>query len=116
MQRRQDRNRVYHLWEAAREAVGYAKGRKPEDLETDRPLMHSLVRCFEIIGEAANKVSPEFRQAHPQIAWDDMIGMRNRLIHAYFEVNLNIVWRTVNEELPPLIVALEPILAAEGMT
>jgi len=103
------------MWEAAQEAVGYARGRTREDLETDRPLTHSLVRCLEIIGEASNRVSPECRKANPRIQWDDMVGMRNRLIHAYFDVDLNIVWRTVNEELPQLIAELEPILAGEGM-
>ena len=112
---KEDLNRLYHMWEAGREAVGYARGRTRQDLETDRPLTHSLVRCMEIIGEAASKISPEFRNAHPEIEWADMIGMRNRLIHAYFNINLNIVWRTVNEELPRLIAEIEPILKAEGM-
>jgi len=111
-----DLNRLFHMLEAAREAAGYVKGRCRDDLDIDRPLAHSLVRCLEIIGEAASKVSPEYRAMAPQIAWADMIGMRNRLIHAYFDINLNIVWRTVTEELPALIAELEPILAAEGMT
>jgi uncharacterized protein with HEPN domain len=94
------------MLQSAREAVGYAKGRTREDLENDRPLVHSLVRCLEIVGEAANYVSREFREMNPQIAWFDMIGMRNRLIHAYFDVDLDIVWKTVKEELPPLIAEL----------
>lgn len=100
---------------AAREAVGYTRGRKREDLETDRPLTHSLVRCVEIIGEAAANVSAECRGSYLDMRWADMAGMRNRLIHAYFDVNLDIVWRTVTEELPALIAELEPILASEGM-
>ena len=115
MPHRDDLNRLYHMLEAAREAVGYAQGRRREDLDTDRPLTHSLVRCLEIIGEAAARISQEFRQAHPAFEWADMIGMRNRLIHVYFNINLNIVWRTVTEELPRLITEIEPILEAEGM-
>jgi len=114
MPRKDDAVRLYHMFESAREAVGYARGRSREDLEKDRPLVHSLVRCLEIVGEAANNVSQEFRNSNPQIAWMDMIGMRNRLIHAYFDVDLDIVWKTVNEELPPLIAAIDPILSAEG--
>jgi uncharacterized protein with HEPN domain len=74
-----------------------------------------LVHCLEIIGEAANKVSSEFQKKNPQIPWLDMIGMRNRLIHVYFDVDLDIVWKTTKEELPALIATLEPILAKEGM-
>jgi uncharacterized protein with HEPN domain len=103
------------MLQSAREAIGYAQGRTREDLEKDRPFTHSLVRCLEIIGEAANNVSREYREANPEMAWIDMIGMRNRLIHAYFDVDLDIVWKTVNEELPPLIAELEPVLKAEGM-
>jgi uncharacterized protein with HEPN domain len=110
MPRLEDEDRLYHMLEAGREAVGYARGRKREDLETDRPLTHSLVRCLEVVGEAASKISQEFRLAHPRIAWDDIIGMRHKLIHGYFQINLNIVWRTVQEELPALIAEPEQIL------
>jgi len=113
MPSKEDLNRLYHMLEAAREAVGYAKGRTREDLKSDRQLTHSLIRCIEIIGEAANKVSAEYRRTNPRIHWDDMVGMRNRLIHAYFDVNLNIVWRTVKDELPQLITELANILEAE---
>ncbi|MBN2377161.1 MAG: DUF86 domain-containing protein [Sedimentisphaerales bacterium] len=107
---KEDGNRLYHMLEAAREAAGYAEGRKRGDLQTDRPLTHSLVRCLEIVGEAASKVTTECRKSLPQIQWEDMIGMRNRLIHAYFDVNLDIVWKTVKDELPPLIAELETII------
>ncbi len=109
---KEDKIRLQHMLEAAQEAVGYARNRTRKDLETDRPLTHSLVRCIEIIGEAANKISSEYREGHSEIQWDDMAGMRNRLIHAYFDINLNIVWKTVNEELPALIVELERLLAS----
>jgi uncharacterized protein with HEPN domain len=115
MPRKDDVVRLYHMYQAACEALGYVNGRERQDLEKNRPLTHSLVRCLEIIGEAANNITPEFRNANPQIAWIDMIGMRNRLIHAYFDVDLNIVWKTVNEELSPLIAALKPILSQEGL-
>jgi uncharacterized protein with HEPN domain len=112
--RLEDEDRLYHILESSREAVGYAQGRTRKDLETDRPFTHSLVRCLEVVGEAASKISKEFRQAHPQIAWDDMISMRHKLIHAYFKINLNIVWRTVQEELPTLIAELEKILEKDS--
>ena len=107
--------RVYHMWEAAREAIGYAQGRRREDLEADRPLQHSLVRMLEVIGEAATSTTPQFREAHPGIPWRQMTGMRNRLVHAYFDINLDVVWQTVNQDLPPLVSAVGSILADAGM-
>ena len=104
---KQDLNRLVHMLEAAKEAVGYTIGRVREDLNSDRQLVHSLVRCLEIIGEAATRVSTQCKSDIANIQWEDMMGMRNRLIHAYFDINLNIVWRTVKEELPTLIEELE---------
>jgi uncharacterized protein with HEPN domain len=73
----------------------------------------SLVKCVEIIGEAAGRISDEVRAGHPQIPWRDIVGMRHHLIHAYYDVNLDIVWQTVTEDLPPLIPSLESILAED---
>jgi uncharacterized protein with HEPN domain len=116
MLRKEDADRLYHMVEAAREALDYAQGHVRQDLETDRPLMHSLVRCLEIIGEAANKITPELREARPEIPWGNMIATRNRVVHAYFAVNLSIIWRTVTEELPLLIAQIEPLLSDKDST
>ena len=76
----------------------------------DRMLVLSLVKEIEIIGEAANQVSETTRELTPTIPWVDIISMRNRLVHAYFDINLEILWNTVQDDLPPLIVALEDVL------
>ena len=99
------------MLDSAREAVGFADGRSRADLDTDRMLQHALVRCVEIAGEAASQVSSEFREQHPEVAWREAASMRNRLIHAYFDVNLDILWSTVTQDLPALIAHLEQILA-----
>ena len=99
-----------HILDAAREAVGFAEGRSRTDLDTDRQLNLSLVRLLEVIGEAARGISQEFREAHPEVAWKKMIGMRDHLIHGYFDINLDVVWQTVTEDLPPLIAQMEKIL------
>jgi len=106
-----DSVRIRHILDAAREAVAFAKGRSRVDLNTDRKLNLSLVRLFEIIGEAARGISQESRQAHPDLPWKSMIGIRDRLIHGYFDVNLDVVWETVTEDLPGLIAKLENIIA-----
>lgn len=101
---------IRHILDAAREAVAFTQGRCRADLDTDRKLNLSLVRLLEIIGEAAKGISPEFRKAHPDVAWKKMAGMRDRLVHGYFDVNLDVVWETVRDDLPALIEQLEKIV------
>ena len=105
-----DNVRVRHILDAAREAVSFSKGRSRADLDTDRKLNLSLVRLLEIIGEAARSLSQEFRQEHPDLPWKSMVGIRDRLIHGYFDINLDVVWETVTEDLPPLIAQLKKIV------
>ncbi len=105
-----DNVRVRHILDAAREAVSFSEGRCRADLDTDRKLNLSLVRLLEIIGEAARSLSQEFRQEHPDLPWKSMVGIRDRLIHGYFDINLDVVWETVTEDLPPLIAQLEKIV------
>ena len=69
---------------------------------------------MEIIGEAASRLSAETRAAHPPIPWREIVGMRNRLVHAYFEIDLRLVWDTVRNDLPPLIARLEPLVPPES--
>lgn len=102
--------RIRHMLDAAREAVSYLAGRKRAGLDEDRMLAHSLIRCITIIGEAAATVSPECRSQIPTIPWTDIVGMRNRLVHAYFDINLDLVWDTVVDDLPPLIAELEKVI------
>ena len=108
--RKEDEIRLRHMLEAAQEAVSFARGRTREDLGTDRQLVLSLVKDIEILGEAASRVSEAAREQSPAIPWDEIIGMRNRLIHAYFDINLDIVWETVQEDLPGLISLIQPLV------
>ena len=105
--------RLRHMLDASREAVSFFTGKSRSYLETNRMLVLSLVKDIEIIGEAAGKVSLETRKQCGEIPWLDIIDMRNHLIHAYFDVDLNIVWDTVTKDLPPLIKELEKIIADE---
>ena len=101
--------RLRHMLDAAREAMDMAVGQQRADLDTDRKLCLSLLHLLEIIGEAATGVSPDFRLKHPDLPWKKIMGMRNRLIHGYFDVNLDVVWQTVTEDLPGLVTQLEKI-------
>lgn len=106
----EDNVRLRHMLDAAIEIQQYVQSSTREDLNHDRKLVHSLVRLFEIIGEAATQVSEELRDNIPDIPWHVLIGMRNRLIHAYFSINLDIVWSTSTEDIPSLITELKKIL------
>jgi len=101
------------MLDAAQEALSFAEGTSSDDLYKDRMLALSLVKSIEIIGEAASQVSPVTKDRTSSIPWADIVGMRNRLIHAYFDIDLDIVWRTVVDELPPLVTELERILGRE---
>ena len=98
---------------AARRAVRFLGGMTWEAFEQSELHQNAVMRPLEIIGEAARRVSQDTREAHPDIPWDQMVGMRNRLIHEYFRVNLTTVWETVQDDLPPLIAQLEPLVPQE---
>jgi len=92
--------------DAADTIAAFVTGRARPDLDTDRMFLFALIRAIEIMGEAAARLSPETRAAEPTVPWALMIGMRNRVIHAYFDIDADILWRTVTEEIPKL----KPIL------
>jgi uncharacterized protein with HEPN domain len=114
--RSNDLIRVRHMVEASREALSFVENKSRADLEENRLLAFALMRCIEIVGEAASKVSRESREAFPEIPWVDIVGMRNQLIHVYAEVDLSVLWKTVADDLPSLIPMLEAILAAESQS
>ena len=89
MPQREDAVRLHHMLDAAKEAFSFVQGKERGDLDKDRKLVLSLVRLVEVIGEAAGQVSKELQTAHPEIPWPAIVGMRNRLIHAYFDIDLD---------------------------
>lgn len=105
-----DNVRLRHMRDAARQAIGFAANRKRTDLDSDMMLVFALVKAIEIVGEAANQITNPTRERYSGIAWADIIGMRHRLIHAYFDINLDILWQTVQQDLPPLIAELDSVL------
>ena len=105
-----DSTRVKHTLDASRQALKFISERNRPDLDSDQMLTFALVRAIEITGEAARLVSDEFKSNHPEISWIDIIGMRNRVIHEYFDIDLNVVWDTVISDIPSLIEQLEAII------
>lgn len=104
-----NRVRIRHMLDSAREAVDLIQGKFRPDLDTNRILSLALVRLLEVLGEAANRVSPKTRQQNPQIPWSQIVGLRHRLIHGYDTINLDILWKILADDLPPLIAQLERI-------
>jgi len=102
-----DRIRFLHMIEAAEDVCRFVDGRQRSELDSDRMLLFALVRAIEIIGEAASKVSEYTRQTCSDIPWKAMVGMRNRLIHAYFDIDADILWVAATQEVPALLVTLK---------
>ena len=91
------------------DAMAMVQGKKRSDLNNDRMMELSLVRLVEIIGEAAARVGTNSREKYPSIPWLQIVGMRNRLIHGYDAVDLDVLWDTITDDLPPLIDELKKI-------
>jgi uncharacterized protein with HEPN domain len=100
------------MLEHAREAVLMIEGKERSDLRSERMLELSLIRLIEVVGEAAARVSPNSQTTYSYIPWPQVIGMRNRLIHGYDQVDLDVLWDTIEDDFPPLIAELEKILEA----
>jgi uncharacterized protein with HEPN domain len=106
----EDRIRLLHMVEASQAAIRFAAGRQRNDLQTDQMLLFAVLRAIEVIGEAANKVSEDVRAANNNIPWKAIVGMRNRLIHAYFDVDTDMVWETLQMEIPAVLTHLKALL------
>lgn len=102
--------RLKHMLDAANEIVEFTKDKKQDDFEEDRKLHLSVVHLLEIIGEAGSGVSDDVQNNYPQIPWKLIVGMRNRLIHGYFDIDLAIVYKTATQDIPPLIQKLKQII------
>lgn len=109
--RQPDNNvRLHHILDAAEKAVSITQNCKREDLEHNETVALALVRLVEIIGEAANGISLDFKESYPEIPWKQMIGARNHLIHGYFDVDYDVVWQIVQVDLPALIKNLRQLI------
>ena len=85
-----------------------------EKFEDNHVYQNAIIRCVEVIGEASNKIGFDIKKALSEVAWDEMYGMRNILIHDYDEVDLQKVWQTVTVDIPSLIGILETFLQTEN--
>ncbi len=111
--RRDDSSFLLDMLVAARDAVSFADGLTHSEFTQDRRSQFAILKSVEIVGEAASRLSAETRERHPDIPWREIVGMRHRLVHAYFDIDLRLVWETVERDLPALIAQLEPLVSPE---
>jgi uncharacterized protein with HEPN domain len=105
-----DTLRLAHMRDAAQKALHFCQGKNRNELDENELLCLALVRLLEIIGEAGSKVSQETRDKFPSVPWPKIIGMRNRLVHRYDQIDLEVLWQTLMQDLQPLINALQKTL------
>ena len=108
-----DEVRLRHIRDAIESARRFASGRTRADLDRDEMLLFALTRAIQIVGEAAAKMSEESRRDIPDVPWQEIIGMRNRLVHAYMDVDLDLLWKTVMDALPPVEVSIRRALGED---
>jgi len=101
---------VGHMLDMARKAVGKTRGLSRAAYDTDENLRLAVIHLVQVIGEAARQVSREASDAHPELPWADIIGMRHKVVHDYLGVDEDIVWQVVTEDLPKLVVLLEGLV------
>ena len=101
------------MLDAAREIGTLTADMSRDDFKADRVVSLAVTRLLEVLGEAANGVSEGLRRSHGGVPWSRMISMRHRLIHGYYDLDLDIIWSTVSEDIPPLVHVLEDVIRTE---
>lgn len=104
------------ILDAARLVQQFAQGVSRSDLARDTLRQYAILHAIQIIGEAARRISDEFRETHLEIPWMKIIGMRNRLVHKYDDVDLDVVWHVIQREIPELITMIEPLVPPDEET
>ena len=111
-------NRIYldylrDILENAEKALKFIEGMTETEFHRDEKTIFAVVRALEVVGEATKKIPKRVREKYPQVAWREIGGMRDKLIHDYFGVNLGVIWKTVTEDIPKLIPLLKQVIAEE---
>lgn len=106
-----DPGRLKHILMAIDNVFEFLEGKSYEDLVNDKLLFFGVVKNIEIVGEAANHITKELQNNYPEVDWPSVVGMRNVLVHDYYNINPRIAWLTATNNLPKLRVQIEAILS-----
>jgi len=109
---RDDTVYLAHIRDALRQIATYTAGMNEDSFRENRLVQDGVIRQFEVIGEATKNLSASFKEQHPAIPWKDLAGFRDKLIHHYFGVDISLVWRSVQDDLPLLNDALANIVTS----
>jgi uncharacterized protein with HEPN domain len=104
---------VGHMLDMSQQALEISNNKNKEEYDNDITLRLALTHLVQVIGEAAQRVSNPFRDAHPEVPWREIIGMRHRIVHDYLNVDEEVVWQVVQDDLPPLVETLKRIIPPE---
>lgn len=107
-----DLARLKHMLDSTEAILAFAKGKQRTSLDKDLLFQSAVLRQLEIIGEAAGRVSEKTKKKFSHLPWKELVGLRNRLIHAYFDVDHDIVWKTIREYLPSFLKHLQEVVVA----
>ena len=110
MSQRDERVYLQHMIDNSHKAIDFVKDINREDFDNDEKLRLALTHLLQVIGEAARRMSTEFRESHSEIPWKEIVGMRSKVVHDYLNVDEDIVWATIRYDLPSLISKLEKLL------
>ena len=105
-----DLERMQHMFEAVNDILEFTAGKSFDDFKSNKMMKHAIFRNFAVIGEAANLLTKEYKIAHPEIAWNEIIGMRHVLVHGYYDADETIVWQTIVEDLPKLKIEMAKLI------
>ena len=102
MNKRDYRDYLQDILVSINDIESFIENMELDYFKRDKKTIYAVIRCIEVLGEAAGKIPKSIRDRYPNVPWKAMVGMRNRMVHEYFGVGINILWQTVQEDIPAL--------------
>ena len=114
MRKREYRDYLEDIIDSIEDIESFTKNMTLDEFANDRKTVNAVIRSLEVIGEAAKKIPKSIRDSYPSVSWRKMAGMRDKMIHEYFGIDVNILWKTIKEDVPPLKPLVREVLNSFG--